>query len=192
MSVALDYLRGPLTVAQFAALPEDTDAKLELQEGNVVVSPRPTFGHQQFVGNLYAALQPQTPAHLSVAPDVDVDLGIVPPARPGFVRAPDLVVTTAQAKSRVRAEGGFLRAAEVLLAVEVFSPGSRRTDSVVKLGEYLEAAIPNYWLIDLDGGPSLQAFRISSADYVALGSFTGTVSLELPFPLQLDLDDLAR
>lgn len=192
MTVAIEYVRGPLTVAQYLALPEDSDVRFELQEGNLVVSPSPTPRHQKFGARLFAALEQQAPSTLVPAPDVDVDLEIVPPTRPGFVRAPDVVVTTAAAAARVDAERDVFRAAEVLLVVEVLSPGSRRTDSMIKFGEYAEAGIPHYWIVDLEGGVSLRAFRLEGNGYSEIGIFTGIVDLDEPFALRLDLDALAR
>jgi Uma2 family endonuclease len=178
-------------VAQYAALPEDSDTKFELQEGSLVISPRPTRRHQLFIGRLFAELDRQAPPHLSVAPDVDVDLGLDGSGGPGFVRAPDLVVSTAEEAARVDREGGFLRAAEVVLVVEVLSPGSRRTDSVVKLGEYAEAGIPHYWIVDLDDQPSVRVLLLTDGTYAQAGVFAGAVDLTDPFPVRFDLALLA-
>ena len=193
MSVApFGYPRPPLTVEQYAALPEDSDAKYELQEGSVVMSPRPTRRHQLFIGRLFAELDRQAPPHLSVAPDVDVDLGLAGSGGPGFVRAPDLIVSTAEEAARVDREGGFHRAAEVVLAVEVLSPGSRRTDSVIKLGEYAEAGIPHYWIVDLEDEVSLRVLRLADGAYVQTGVFAGAVDLIEPFGVRLDLAPLIQ
>ena len=43
----------------------------------------------------------------------------------------------------------MLRASEVVLAVEIVSPGSERTDHTVKPLEYADAGIPHYWVVDL-------------------------------------------
>ncbi len=192
MSVApIGYPRPPLTVEQYAALPEDSDAKYELQEGSIVMSPQPTVMHQRFISLLFGELNRQVPQHLIPAPDVDVDLGLAEPGRPGFVRAPDLLVTTRDDAARVRREGGFLRAAEVVLVVEVLAPGSRRTDSVVKLGEYAEAGIPHYWIVDLEEQPSVRALVLTDGIYAQVGLFAGAVKLTQPFPVRFDLALLA-
>src|SRR5699024_2214339 len=68
------------------------------------------------------------------------------------VRAPDVVVTT---NAIVRANPSGLVAADVPLAVEVMSGGSRRTDRVTKLREYAEAGIADYWIVDLEDRVSL-------------------------------------
>lgn len=77
---------------EFAALPEDSGAHYELQEGAVAMSPRPLPDHQGCIGELYLQLKAACPGECDVLLEVDVDLDLVVSGRPGFVRAPDLVV----------------------------------------------------------------------------------------------------
>jgi hypothetical protein len=72
------------TVAEFAALPEDTSAIYELQEGLLVMSPRPLRGHMKAVLQLGAQIDPQLPPELDVLPEVDVE----PESLPATVRVP--------------------------------------------------------------------------------------------------------
>ena len=72
-----------MTVAQFAALPEDNSRRYELVEGNVVMSPRPLGVHQRWLYLLLRQVDDQLPGDLVGPPGVDVDLGLVPPAEPG-------------------------------------------------------------------------------------------------------------
>jgi Uma2 family endonuclease len=39
---------------------------------------------------------------------------------------------------------------DVVVAVEIVSPGTKVTDPVTKPAEYAEAGIPGYWIVDLD------------------------------------------
>ncbi|MDN5918785.1 MAG: Uma2 family endonuclease [Pseudonocardia sp.] len=180
-----------LSADEFAALPEDSGARYELQEGAVVMSPRPLPVHQRCVRELGSVLSAQCPAELEVLPEVDVDLELVAPGRPGFVRAPDLVVVSRAALRRVGAEGGVIRASEVLLAVEVLSPVTRRTDTVVKHGEYADAGIPDYWMLDLEDGVALTAAHLAGEfGYADAAPVRGTFTADRPFPARLDLDSL--
>lgn len=43
-----------------------------------------------------------------------------------------------------------VQADDVVLVVEIVSPGSRGTDHVMKVHEYAKAGIANYWIVDLD------------------------------------------
>lgn len=180
-----------LSVADFAALPEDQTVRFELQEGNLVMSPRPRADHQACALALAMQLVPHLPANLEVLLDIDVDLELTAPGRPGFVRAPDVVVANRAARARTRIEGGFVRASEVVMLIEVVSPGSRRTDGVIKLGEYAEAAVPHYWIVDLDGAVALRAYRLDRSAYREVGQFGGEMRVAEPFPVTLDLTGLA-
>jgi Uma2 family endonuclease len=91
----------------------------------------------------------------------------------------------------VRREGGCIRASEVVVVAELVSPGSRRTDNVVKRGEYADARIPHYWIIDLTAPVTLIACHLAGAfGYADGGEITGVFRTTEPFPVELDLDGL--
>lgn len=181
----------PLTAAEYAAMPEEPYLRYELQEGVLIVPSRPIPDHQDRLGELYAQVRGQVPGHLKVLIEVEIDLELVPPDQPGTVRTPDLVVVTREAFLRVRHEGGLLRAPEVVLAVEVHSTSSRRTDSVIKRAEYADAGIGHYWLIDLTTGPTLTAcHHARDLGYADAGSVRGAFTVDTPFPVRIDLDAL--
>jgi Uma2 family endonuclease len=179
----------PLTAAEYTALPE-MEGRYELQEGAIVMAGSPVPDHQNCVGQLYLQLLPHTPT-LRVLMAVDVDLELVPEGDPGTVRVPDLVVVTEAAFQRVREEGGLLRAADVLLAVEILSRSTRRTGSVIKRAEYADAGIGHYWIIDLLDGPSLAGCHLAGEfGYVDDPPVRGLFSTTDPFPARIDLDRL--
>jgi len=180
-----------LTAAEYAALPEDSDHDYELQDGHVIMSAKPIPDHQHAVGELYVQLHAQVPEHLQLLLEVDLDMELVPPTQPGTVRAPDLAVVTREAFLRVRLEGGLLRAAECVLAIEVHSATTRRTDQVIKHGEYADAEIGHYWMVDLLGGPALTACHLGGPlGYIDEPPVTGTFTTQHPFPAALDLGAL--
>jgi Uma2 family endonuclease len=187
--------RLPLTVADYVVLGEDPDGvRYELQEGNLVMSPSPVPEHQIAIMGLARQLHDRVPPAFELVPDVDIDLQLVPPNRPGTVRAPDLVVVTREGLGRRRSEGGVLRASEVVLAVEVTSLSSERMDRVVKRDEYADAGIPHYWVVDLrEPGDriTLTAHHVAGEfGYAAAGSVTGVFAATEPFPVRVDLDAL--
>ncbi|HEU0089825.1 MAG TPA: Uma2 family endonuclease [Pseudonocardiaceae bacterium] len=180
-----------LTVEAYAALGEDDRYRSELQEGNLVMSPSPVPDHMIVMRNLLIRLDEQLPPDLQVIPDIDVDLELTPRGKPGFVRRPDLVVVHQTAVERVRHDGGMLRACEVLVIVEIVSPGSQRTDHVIKRGEYADAGIPHYWIVDLDGPVTLTACHLAGEfGYQDAGPVPGRFSTTEPFPVSLRLDGL--
>ncbi|MGH4018605.1 MAG: Uma2 family endonuclease [Pseudonocardiaceae bacterium] len=180
-----------LTVEAYAALGEDDRYRSELQEGNLVMSPSPAPDHMIVMGKLFVQLDEQLPSGLQVIPDIDVDLELTPRSKPGFVRRPDLVVARQAAVERVRRDGGVLRACEALVIVEIVSPGSQRTDHVIKRGEYADAGIPLYWIVDLDGLVTLTACHLAGEfGYQDASPVTGRFITTEPVPVSLRLDGL--
>lgn len=74
-----------------------------------------------------------------------------------------------------------MSADDVLLAVEIISPRSRRTDRITKFAEYADAGIPHYWIIDLGDVATLQAFDLVNGRYsCVLADGIGSVFLTTP------------
>jgi Uma2 family endonuclease len=180
-----------LTIADFTALPEDDQHRWELLEGSLVMSPRPTPRHMRARSRLAGQLEPQLPPHLEILGDVDIDLDMVPPDRPGHARRPDLIVVEAGTVDRADDEGRLIRAGEVRLVVEIVSPGSVRMDNVIKRAEYADAEIGHYWIIDLDPPVSMLACHLGGElGYVDDGAITGTHIVTEPFATTIELDKL--
>jgi len=180
-----------LTVAEYAALPEDDQHRWELEEGIMVVSPSPAPRHMAILFELAKRLEPHLPPDLRLFLEVDIDLELVPADEPGFSRRPDLIVVERTAYDRVDRDGGLIRASEVQLVVEIVSPGSKRKDYVIKRSEYADAGIPYYWIIDPD--PPLSVLNCHLAGpfgYRDSGDVTGTFVTTVPFPVRIELDRL--
>jgi len=168
-----------MSLEQWRALGEDTSVRSELQEGVLIVSPSPTARHQRAIMRLGVDLHAVLPAECDLIPEVDVVLDY---AFPSTARRPDLVLT--------RRATGPLVARDVVLVVEILSPGTRRVDLVLKRFEYAEAGIANYWIIDLEGTPRLEALTLVDGSYVG-DWVSGTHTSDAPFPVTIDLDALA-
>jgi Uma2 family endonuclease len=180
-----------LSITDYAELGENERGRYELQEGRLVMSPSPTPDHMIALARLFAQLERQLPPQLGVVPDVDLDLQLAPLGQPGWSRRPDLVIVGRKALERVRLEGGLLRAEETEVVVEVVSPGSRRTDYVIKRGEYADAGIHRYWIVDLERPISLiECVRSDEFGYVNASEVTGMFSTGVPCPLTVRLDEL--
>jgi Uma2 family endonuclease len=187
--------RPLLTVADYVALGEDPDGvRYELQEGVLVMAASPFPRHQRCVFRMATVVENQLPDHLAVFPDVDVDLELVAASRPGTVRRPDLAVVTREGFERREREGGVLRAAELVVAIEILSPGTVRVDRVLKNSEYADAGVPHYWLVDIGekgDRPELVAHHLAGAlRYVGDSPVVGTFTTTEPFPVRIDLDAL--
>ena len=130
--VADRLIRRPMSYGAYRRLPEQIRA--EWVDGEVIVSPSPTFRHQQAARRLANLLEQALPA-LVVVEAVTVIL--TPKVRE---RIPDVVVV-------IEEPSGFITETPVI-AVEVTSPGNRSEDTVRKSTEYLAAGVGQYWLAD--------------------------------------------
>lgn len=180
-----------LTIDEYAALGETDTGYTELLEGRVLMSPSPAPKHNYAASRLLVQLSPQLPEHLDVILDLDVDLQLSPPDQPGWSRRPDLIISQRTARARVSAEGGLIRASEVLVVVEIVSPGSRRTDHVTKRHEYADAGIGHYWVVDLETPVSLLEHHLAEDfGYADCSATTGLFTTTAPLPIRLELDRL--
>ncbi len=126
----------PMTRADLDAIPDD-GYRRELIDGVLVVTPSPSWEHQDVVLRLSALLLPLCPQDLTlvVAPyDVHLD--------DSSSLIPDLLVAR-----RTDMTSRALTSAP-LLAVEVLSPSTRRFDLHTKRARYEAAGTPSYWVID--------------------------------------------
>jgi Uma2 family endonuclease len=55
--------------------------------------------------------------------------------------------------------GVWLPVADLLLVIEIMSPGSEALDEVTKRREYAVAAIPQYWVVDRDAAQTVNLYR---------------------------------
>ncbi len=98
---------------------------------------------------------------------------------------------TAQEFARVDVEGGLLRAEATVVVVEVLSPGSHRTDQILKRTDYADAGIGHFWIVDTEPPVSIVACtRAGRSGYRDDGPVTGVFDACDPFPVRIDLDAL--
>ena len=163
----------PFTVADLERTPDD-GRRYELLDGTLVMSPRPTTGHQ-FVATRLAGL-------LTIAcPD---DFGVVAePAvqvNPQTELVPDIVVV------RIDQVGEAKFTEPPLLAVEVRSPSTALIDLNRKKSTYEKFGVPSYWIIDPDPErPELTVFEARDGHYALEGRMTQTITLSRPFPVTI-------
>jgi Uma2 family endonuclease len=135
---------GQWTEADYLALPQ-TNRHVELSEGELFMPPHPTNTHQRVVLELAIALHRFVTEH---------DLGIVRvaplPVRlwPGKIREPDIFFLAHAHQDRI----GEQVFGPPDLIMEVISPGTRYTDRMEKLFEYVRAGVREYWIVDPDAG----------------------------------------
>lgn len=126
------------------ALPED-GKRYECIDGELLVSPSPKARHQRAVLALALVLAPFVRTHrlgevLHSPADIELE--------PETLVQPDLFVLAP------RADGGRIRewtdVEGLLLAIEVLSPSTARSDRTVKRRFFQRVGVPEYWVVDLD------------------------------------------
>ncbi|MBB4687026.1 Uma2 family endonuclease [Amycolatopsis jiangsuensis] len=173
-----------LTLDDWAELPETSEFHMEVVEGVLAVSPRPFPLHQLVLGRVAYLLTRQLPTDLVAVNEMEMVVRTVPLT----VRSPDVLVAPT---SLIQANPPRIGVAEVPLAVEVLSPGTKRTDEHDKFREYAAAGIEHYWIIDLEQPVSLRAYRLVEGGYADFGEHTGSAALEFAgTTVKLDLDAL--
>jgi Uma2 family endonuclease len=184
--MSLTWPNQHLTLEEWDALPEAEGVRLELVEGLVVMAPTPLSWHQRAGMRLGYWLDEQLPPELTSVAAVEVVVCDSPPT----VRIPDVVVTRSVA---IDSNPPRVPAADILLAVEILSDGTRRVDRVMKFSEYADAGIAQYWIVDLGAPTTLLAYQLIDGDYELSGEHTGQVELSVAgHPVGVDLDALTR
>jgi Uma2 family endonuclease len=120
--------------------------RYELLDGELYVTPAPGVWHQQVVTQIVLALGPYVKAGgfaSILASPADVEL------EEGSVLQPDVFVFPRIDPEIEKPTWRQIRS--LLLAVEVISPSSVRTDRVEKRDQYMRMPVDEYWAVDLDG-----------------------------------------
>ena len=162
---------------EFLALPESV-LKTEFLDGAVVLSPAPTYWHQELVLRIATALREWGRRHagetsIGVAP-VDIRFG------PGRILQPDVFVYLERIPRDAR---GPLESVPALV-VEVLSP-DRVYDRVTKRLVYAAAGVREYWVVDPAG--RVERFTGAGLAEVETVHATHTSPLLPGFELALDV-----
>jgi Uma2 family endonuclease len=125
------------------ALPAD-GRRYEVVAGELLVTPAPTFPHQEAIRLLIRALgdyvQQAKVGHAAMSP---ADLT----PEPGALVQPDAFVVGLVAGRRPRDWADIER---LLLAIEVLSSSTARADRTIKRRLFQRAGVPEYWIVDLE------------------------------------------
>jgi Uma2 family endonuclease len=141
--MSMPTLKRQWTVADLADLPDD-GKRYEVIDGELLVTPAPTWAHQAAVGALFTILTNYVRAEA-------IGYAFVAPAdvlfSPRRAVQPDLFVVPPVDGRRPE---NFAEAKRLLLAVEVLSSGTGRSDRVVKRTIFREECVEEYWIVDLE------------------------------------------
>jgi Uma2 family endonuclease len=132
----------PLTYTDLQRVRETRDERLELIEGEIIVTPSPSPMHQRVSRRLHRLLEQaiiDTGLGEFFSAPLDIHLA------PLTVLQPDLVVL-------LRDRANFVTQSNVVgppsLVIEIVSPSTHHYDLVVKRDLYAHYGVPEYWLVD--------------------------------------------
>jgi Uma2 family endonuclease len=126
-----------VTAEEYDAMPPNS--RVELVDGVVHVMTPATVRHQRVVSLLERALEAVCPEHLRVLREQEMRIADL------HRRNPDLLVVPAD---EVSLDSYSFRPSQVVLAVEVVSPGTQTADRKHKPVEYADADVPHYWRVE--------------------------------------------
>ena len=133
-----------VTVEEFARIPDD-DHRYELIEGRVVRMTPPGSRHAVLATRIASLLdQHVEAAGLGV---VMTSGGFHLASRPDTVREPDVAFVRAERIPPSGVPDGFWPG-PADLAIEIRSPGDRRSEIAAKVNEYLERGVRLVWVVD--------------------------------------------
>jgi len=164
------------TYQDLLALPEST-TRHEILDGKLYVTPGPRVNHQRVALDLGATMRSLALEHGlgEVVGPVNVHV------HDELVFEPDLVFIRADRFAIIDPEGDIHGVPD--LVVEILSPSTRSYDRNLKRKHYLDAGVPEVWLVDIDAR-SIEVWRSGSERAERVGDAilwrVGTQSLELP------------
>ncbi|MGQ0844505.1 MAG: Uma2 family endonuclease [Sporichthyaceae bacterium] len=173
---ALDDHVGPWTEQDYLALPP-MGRRIELLDGALLVNASPVSLHQRMALRLAVEFERLRPIDLEALLSVDVRVGV------DRILVPDVVV--------VRARQGSVQVwdpEDVLLALEIGSPGSVGMDRAVKPRLYADAGISVYVRVNL-AGPTAAVGQLVDGRYV-VDEIGSVLRLSEPFAAAIDLPAL--
>ena len=182
-----DWMRPPRPEGWLAEdldnLP-DAPRHTELIDGALVfmMSPQRNW-HRRVINALDRRLAAQAPDKIEVNSEMTVRLD--ERNRP----EPDVVASTVS----IDRDATCYEAKDIVLAVEVVSPESEHRDTAVKPHKYAEAGIRHFWRVeDIESVTTIHVYELDdlTRTYVPIGIFRDTLKVDLPFPIELDVQGL--
>jgi Uma2 family endonuclease len=181
-----------LTEDEYDALPDQVRKLIEVIDGNIIFCQSGTPEHSDVSRRLANKLEAAKPEQPCTRVSTDIDVHFVKLRRKAgrfSFRRPDVSVY------RCIERGSKLSTPDVLMVVEVVSPGSGYTDTVDKLAEYAHEGIPIYLIVFLDGDlyvKVIHEYRLdwASRTYRMVEAHVDVLALDDPFPVTITFAEL--
>ena len=139
--MAMPVLPDDWTLERVHALPDDGN-RYELLDGELLVTPAPSWNHQSVLLALYDAVKPYVASSGALG-------CLIAPAAVTFSQRrelqPDFFAFPVAPGQRVTR---FEDVGRLVLAVEVLSPNTARVDRYRKRAVYQEEGVDEYWIVD--------------------------------------------
>ncbi|GHJ50035.1 hypothetical protein Cs7R123_73770 [Catellatospora sp. TT07R-123] len=159
-----------VTPDEYDTLPPDS--RIELLDGVLRPMTPPTARHQIVMMRLVTALLRRCPPALAALHEQEIRLA------DDLRRNPDVLVVRAAA---VNLDWFSFPPHEVVLAVEIVSPGTQTADRKHKPAEYADAGIPYYWRIEPTPIFAVHTFHLAETDvYESTGVFGAGEFITVP------------
>jgi Uma2 family endonuclease len=166
------------TVEDVFALPDDAP-RVELLDGVLSVVPSPSGGHQKINYRVVAWLERNAPGDLEALMAVGVITGY------RDTLEPDVTLL----RKPVDFDHHYYPAAQVLLAVEIVSPSTKRRDRMEKPLMYATAGIPHFWRIE-QNPIHVFAYDLIDGEYKLVADSDSELVLTAPFEIKLPIRDI--
>jgi Uma2 family endonuclease len=142
--MAMPHPSGGWTVADALALPDD-GKRYEVVDGELLVTPAPSYTHQRAVGAMYRRLFDYVEVHrVGVALTSPADIAL----DDRTLVQPDVFVAPCRDGEPPHS---WQDIENLVLAVEVLSPSTARADRQIKRHRYQRHGVTEYWIVDCDG-----------------------------------------
>jgi Uma2 family endonuclease len=165
---------GGFTVDDLDTWPE-SHVRYELTDGALTVSPSPNNLHQVLAAALCIHFDRTAPEPLVASQAVEIRF------TRRTTRIPDVLVVESEEPGR-----HWFAPAEVVLAVEIESPGSITDDRVTKPAIYARHGIPHYWRIELDP-VVVHVYHLEDDVYREIATLKADERIVLDEPLPIDI-----
>ncbi len=148
-TMGMSAIRHHWTADQVAELQQESRhwPRYELIEGELIVTPAPGVEHQlavqEFLFILHEYVEQQRLGTVFLSP---ADIRLIPES----IVQPDIFVVPPAVGPPLGRKAKWSDVKALVLAVEIVSPSSVRTDRLHKRDLYMRAGLPDYWVVDVD------------------------------------------
>lgn len=185
-----------LTEEQYEELPDHVRRSIEVIDNHVVFLNSGSVEHSRVARRLADAIESTRPEEPCVSVSTEIDMHYLKRHRDlkgnlFSFRRPDVSV------HRCLERGSKLSTRDVLVAIEIVSPGTERTDLVQKVAEYAREQIPVYLVVTLDDDlyvKLVHEYRLdwSSKNYQLVAVHENALEISDPIPMSVLFSELDR